>query len=349
VVLIASSLAELGITLKSSLSAQQSTHDLAIFRPLLASKTEQPRQYNGNKSTKKRNKKIMENTAASILDNLLKFQHAAELIEQADALVIAVGAGMGVDSGLPDFRGNEGFWKAYPAIAAANLDFMDVASPRTFRNDPKLAWGFYGHRLNLYRQTIPHQGFEILRGWCERMLLGSWVFTSNVDGQFQKAGFPDDVMHECHGSIHQMQCMSNCKSDTWSANQYTPTVNTETCQLLSELPVCPHCGGLARPNILMFGDEYWQYMYSEKQRRNQERWLNAIEENKARVVVVEIGAGTAIPSVRHFSQRIIHEYCGRLVRINPREFQVPSSYDVGIDTGSFEALIGINKNIQTFG
>ena len=42
---------------------------------------------------------------------------AAELIEQADAIVIAAGAGMGVDSGLPDFRGNEGFWKAYPALA----------------------------------------------------------------------------------------------------------------------------------------------------------------------------------------------------------------------------------------
>ena len=45
--------------------------------------------------------------------------HAAELIEQADALVIAAGAGMGVDSGLPDFRGNAGFWNVYPALRAA--------------------------------------------------------------------------------------------------------------------------------------------------------------------------------------------------------------------------------------
>lgn len=75
--------------------------------------------------------------------------HAADLISQADALVIAAGAGMGVDSGLPDFRGNAGFWKAYPALAKAGLDFTRIASPRTFDTDPELGWGFYGHRLRL--------------------------------------------------------------------------------------------------------------------------------------------------------------------------------------------------------
>src|ERR1035437_618356 len=78
------------------------------------------------------------------------YQHAAEQIAGADALVIAAGAGMGVDSGLPDFRGKDGFWKAYPALAKANLDFMAVAAPRTFERDPGLAWGFYGHRLAVY-------------------------------------------------------------------------------------------------------------------------------------------------------------------------------------------------------
>ena len=121
-----------------------------------------------------------------------RYEGAAELISGADALIIGAGAGMGVDSGLPDFRGNEGFWKAYPALAKAQLDFMEVASPRTFERNPALAWGFYGHRLKLYRETVPHTGFDILRRWGQRMVLGSHVFTSNVDGQFQKAGFPQE-------------------------------------------------------------------------------------------------------------------------------------------------------------
>ena len=48
---------------------------------------------------------------------------AAFLIEQADALIVAAGAGMGVDSGLPDFRGKDGFWRAYPALREAQIDF----------------------------------------------------------------------------------------------------------------------------------------------------------------------------------------------------------------------------------
>lgn len=59
-------------------------------------------------------------------DNLCR---AAQAIAQADAVVVAAGAGMGVDSGLPDFRGTEGFWRAYPALSAAGLRFEEVASP----------------------------------------------------------------------------------------------------------------------------------------------------------------------------------------------------------------------------
>src|SRR6476619_685195 len=125
---------------------------------------------------------------------------AAHLIEQADALVIAAAAGMGVDSGLPDFRGNQGFWNAYPALGRRAMDFATIASPRTFETDPRLAWGFYGHRLALYRETVPHAGFGILRRWGERMPRGLAVFTSNVDGQFQRAGFDAVPIHECHGS-----------------------------------------------------------------------------------------------------------------------------------------------------
>ena len=51
---------------------------------------------------------------------------AAAAIRSADALLITAGAGMGVDSGLPDFRGNEGFWKAYPVVARLGLSFEDM-------------------------------------------------------------------------------------------------------------------------------------------------------------------------------------------------------------------------------
>lgn len=77
-------------------------------------------------------------------------ERAAKLIRNADGLLITAGAGMGVDSGLPDFRGKEGFWKSYPALAQSGIDFYQIATPKTFKKDKTLAWGFYGHRLNLY-------------------------------------------------------------------------------------------------------------------------------------------------------------------------------------------------------
>ncbi|MGB2501549.1 MAG: hypothetical protein ACPIA2_17760, partial [Mariniblastus sp.] len=57
------------------------------------------------------------------------YQKAARIIRECDALLITAGAGLGVDSGLPDFRGTEGFWRAYPAFKKKGLDFYDLANP----------------------------------------------------------------------------------------------------------------------------------------------------------------------------------------------------------------------------
>jgi NAD-dependent SIR2 family protein deacetylase len=260
--------------------------------------------------------------------------HAAQLIEQADALVIAAGAGMGVDSGLPDFRGDTGFWKAYPALGRQGMAFIDVASPRTFETDPHLAWGFYGHRLALYRETVPHEGFAILRDWAEQLPLGAFVYTSNVDGQFQKAGFAHDKVHECHGSIHWLQCANACCDDLWPADELAPVVDAQACRWLGELPRCPHCHGLARPNILMFGDDGWQPARADRQRIELDSWLSKVHQP----VVVEIGAGTQISTVRHYTQIIIHAHGGRVIRINPREAAAPTPWDVGLAMGALEGL-----------
>ena len=77
-------------------------------------------------------------------------------LESSEALFIGAGAGIGVDSGLPDFRGTEGFWRAYPPLAQLGIRFEEMANPRWFHDNPSLAWGFYGHRLQKYIETIPH-------------------------------------------------------------------------------------------------------------------------------------------------------------------------------------------------
>ena len=259
-----------------------------------------------------------------------RLRQAAEWIHDATGLLITAGAGMGVDSGLPDFRGPEGFWKAYPGLKAHGLTFTDIANPQAFHGDARLAWGFYGHRLALYRNTVPHEGFDILRRWADAHAHGSYVFTSNVDGQFQTAGFSETRVAECHGAIRRMQCLGNCAGRVWSADGFEPDVDEETSRLRNALPRCPTCGGLARPNILMFDDVEWLGHRYEAAVNRAHEWVQSVE----RLVIIEIGAGRAIPPVRRFGERS----GGRLIRIGPDDWKVSRRSAVGLQGGGLAVL-----------
>lgn len=246
---------------------------------------------------------------------------AAERIAAADAILACAGAGMGVDSGLPDFRGPEGFWRAYPAARRLGLRFEELANPRWFDHDPALAWGFYGHRMNLYRRTPPHPGFTALRDWCAARPLGGFVFTSNVDGHFEIAGFSPLQIVECHGSVRRLQCSGPCSLETWSSDGLKLEIDEQTLRIRGAPPICPRCGAVARPNVLMFGDGRWIADHTAAQEERFLRWLASVE--GGRLVIVEIGAGSAVPTVRLTAERIARALGGVLVRINPREPEGP--------------------------
>lgn len=264
-----------------------------------------------------------------------KTRQFALQLEQSDGLLIAAGAGMGVDSGLPDFRGDDGFWNAYPYLGERKIHFHRIANPRAFERHPRLAWGFYGHRMNLYRATQPHRGFDILQDLANNLLRGSFVFTSNVDGHFQKAGFAPERIIERHGSIHHLQCTENCGYPLWTLDEEL-LIDEKRCQLLSDLPTCPGCSSLARPNILLFDDYGWDQSRTAGQLERLESWLTSV----ARLLIIEIGAGMNIPSVRKFCET----QGGFLVRINPRESDIPEGVlGVGIPRGGLEALEQVEK------
>lgn len=264
-------------------------------------------------------------------------QRAAAALRATDALLITAGAGMGVDSGLPDFRGPEGFWRAYPALGRRGLSFESMAQPRWFSEDPHLAWAFYGHRLHLYRKTKPHPGFDLLRHLASTHSAGSFVVTSNVDGQFQKAGFDLGRIVECHGSIHHLQCARGCTENLWPADGLEVCVDEERFRAEEPLPRCPECGGIARPNILMFGDHDWLGHRTDAQEARWNHWLRGIQSSSARLVIVELGAGQAVPTIRRTSERVADALDGLLIRINPREPSVPVGH-LSLPMGAAEAL-----------
>ncbi|CAN5317126.1 hypothetical protein BH09PSE6_BH09PSE6_21890 [soil metagenome] len=267
---------------------------------------------------------------------------AAQAIREADGLLICAGAGIGVDSGLPDFRGNEGFWRAYPALAESRVAFTSIANPAAFEHDPTRAWGFYGHRLDLYRHTVPHAGFHLLKTWSDRTTHGAAVYTSNVDGQFQRAGFTERQVCECHGSIHQLQCSEPCNSAIWPADDLEPELDVPDCRMTSALPQCPSCGALARPNILMFGDGQWLEQREADQEHALRNWMAKVQ----RPAILEIGAGEAIATIRSFALRAARDYRLPLIRINPQLGDLPPD-SFGIAMGALAGLDAIDRRLST--
>jgi NAD-dependent SIR2 family protein deacetylase len=175
------------------------------------------------------------------------------------------------------------------------------------------------------------------------MSRGVFVFTSNVDGQFQRAGFPPDRIVECHGSIHHLQCTVPCHDDIWSAEAHTVEVDGTTCRAGSDLPLCPRCGRVARPNVLMFGDFSWVPGRTSDQEERFGSWLGGVA--GSRLVVVEVGAGTGVPTVRLTSERMVSRLGATLVRVNPREPHVPRD-QVSLPCGARTALEAVDAALH---
>ena len=274
-----------------------------------------------------------------------ELQKAVEAIKNAKALIITAGSGLGVDSGLPDFRGPQGFWRAYPPLEKLNIQLAGMSNPQWFDKDPSFAWGFFGHRYNLYKGTEPHRGFQILLELGKKMELGYFVYTSNVDGHFQKAGFDPSRVCECHGTINYMQLVDTSKNSTiWEVPEDTKyNVDNDTLRLIGDLPMGPpeDPKHLARPNIYMFGDWGWLGGRSAAQTDLYCEFAEKLLSPKEEIpfVVIEIGSGLAVPTVRVQSEDLVHKSKGVLIRINPNESQVPNpAKNVSLPMGGLQAL-----------
>ncbi len=268
------------------------------------------------------------------------FAAAARALREARTLVVTAGAGMGVDSGLPDFRGERGFWNAYPMYERLGLSFVEAANPEHFEGDPAFGWGFYGHRLQLYRDTVPHEGFHVLQRLAARLDLATFVVTSNVDGQFQKAGFDPAAVCEVHGSIHHLQCTTPCGDDIWDNEESVP-VDEDTMRA-RHVPRCRRCGAVARPNILMFGDYAWLASRTHAQSRRLDAFLQA--RAGAPCVVIELGAGTSVPTIRALSEQLGRRDGTTVVRVNPREPDIRAPH-LSLALGARVGLEGLERAV----
>lgn len=277
-------------------------------------------------------------------------KRAASLLSNCDALLLCTGAGMGVASGLGTFRGAAaGIW---PPLVERGIHFTSMSNPDVFEEDERFAWAFWQFRHRCYTEAEPHEGYSYLRDLCATKKFGGFSFTSNIDGHWLKVGMAEDRVYEVHGTLRFMQCQSRtCESGVWPTNDEeisVMTVDEETSRVSSDVPKCPTCSGTARPNVLMFGDWNYRHDREDVQSENYRQWRAEVEKGEGSLVVLEIGAGKAVPTVRHES-RTVNRWTGApVIRVNPEEPQADHLSDcVSIPLGCAEALAGIRQHMET--
>lgn len=240
-------------------------------------------------------------------------KEAAHIVSEADSVLVVAGAGIGCDSGLPDYRSKSGFWNAYPPIAKLGISLEDMSKTKWFKNDPKTAWGFYSHRTHLYAKAEPHVGFKILLDICQQKGDDYFVFTSNIDSQFQKAGFHEDKIFESHGSLRYLQCLGMCSGSTvWRNEEKALDINLETFQVKNpdKIPRCSSCGNLARPNVSFFSDTYQTFDASRTTLAKQRllAWLQQAENTNKSLAIIEVGCGTSLHSLRFETEELCRNF-----------------------------------------
>ena len=148
---------------------------------------------------------------------------------------------------------------------------------------------------------------------------------------------------EVHGTVEWMQCTRPaCKAGLWYVDPNAPSPVTIDKTTMRAVPPLPECSSLARPKILMFGDAGWDENRTWQQEIRFNQWRSSL--SGARVVVIECGAGKAIPTVRHLCDYVAHQFGGKLIRLNIREPEVPDG-EIGISIGALAGLRAIDERL----
>jgi len=200
-------------------------------------------------------------------------------------VLVLTGAGVSAESGIPTFRGKDGYWR--------NLDPTKLATPEAFARDPQLVWDWYRERREHIRNARPNAAHEAVARLAQGM--GEFLLvTQNVDDLHARAGITAEKMVQIHGDIFVTRC-SRCEF-SYVGRGGSPEPSgacavqatkgrlrsiAPTAEKDANLPKCPECAALMRPGVVWFGEQL--------SRNELERVENFLDAGACDVVIV---AGT---------------------------------------------------------
>lgn len=184
-----------------------------------------------------------------MMDQVLKQKVAA-----GGRLVVLTGAGISAESGIPTFRGPEGYW----TVGAKEYRPEEMATFQMFRQAPDEVWQWYLYRRGVCNRAEPNKGHEAVVRMEEILSDRFLLITQNVDGLHVRAGSTMERTYEIHGNINRMRCAKECCREIFPMPEAVGS--KEKHELLTDedraLLVCPRCGGPSRPHVLWFDECY---------------------------------------------------------------------------------------------
>jgi NAD-dependent deacetylase len=169
-------------------------------------------------------------------------------------VIALTGAGVSAESGIPTFRGKEGYW----TIGSRDYHPQELATHAAFEQMPWEVWAWYLYRRSVCRRAEPNDGHRALARLADALPDRFALVTQNVDGLHRRAGSPEAGTFPIHGDISLMRCSAECALDRWPIPDAVPDLDkgeAVTAEVRAVL-VCRRCGEMARPHILWFDESY---------------------------------------------------------------------------------------------
>lgn len=222
-------------------------------------------------------------------------------LRQAEKIVFVTGAGISQESGIPTFRGKDGFWRKYDPMKLATID--------AFYEDPKLVWEWYEERRKNILDAKPNPGHVSIAELEKHKRVS--VLTQNIDGLHQRAG--SSHVFELHGSIITIKCtVCDFKDSITSGFSHLP-------------PLCK-CGNILRPDVVWFGEAL-----------PQDVWKSALEEAISCDIMIVVGTSLVV-SPANLLPVYAKQNGAILVEVNIEETPMSSNMDLSLRASAAKAL-----------
>ena len=173
-----------------------------------------------------------------------------------------VGAGLSAESGIPTFRGKDGYWVS----GSKNYKAEEIGTYRMFSLASQEVWKWFLYRKSVTEKAKPNKSHLILKEIEDKLKDSFALISQNVDSLHRKAGNSEERTYLIHGDFDYVRCGDECSKELYPFPKEI-NLNNRNKDVITEQEWkalrCPKCEEDLRPHVLWF-DEYYDEKYFKR-------------------------------------------------------------------------------------